>query len=336
MFFSLFHASLFSAHHSKSAIMRNLGQSIDIPISMDVPATTKMAQKGPTATRIPGIIRNHTEKWSYPERQHSLQVADEPIYRHRRKNKPYQSPYKYYLQGGGQAPNSVDVQTPGSTAFPDTSQHLRELHSVRIFRIARLLLDNQCYTPHFVEDLFSATELTGLISNHLDQQVLQKLAGNHNFTPFWANQYFREIQRKVKAPEILGLSPELQLCQNALDELMHPRHRTYNHWFLYPVDPIADGVPIYYDVVLQPMDLGTMRAKLENGEYATARNFREDFDLMIRNCKTFDQRGRACYAAGEELTRIFEGMWSNTESVAGRQRWSSMVSRYKQKINNWD
>lgn len=161
-----------------------------------------------------------------------------------------------------------------------------------------------------VQDL-GFIDLSGT-SQHLKElhSVLQKLAGIRNLTPLWANQYFREIKRKVKAPESLKMTPELNNCKLVLDELMHPRHRTYNHWFLQPVDAVVQNLPTYHETILHPMDLGTMRVKLENGDYSAASEFKEDFDLLIRNCKTFNWKGETCYTAGEELERLFNRMWS--------------------------
>ena len=35
-----------------------------------------------------------------------------------------------------------------------------------------------------------------------------------------------------------------------------------------PVDPIALGVPNYFEVIKRPMDLGTIKTKLHNNTYA--------------------------------------------------------------------
>ncbi|ROW10244.1 hypothetical protein VMCG_01772 [Cytospora schulzeri] len=152
-------------------------------------------------------------------------------------------------------------------------------------------------------------------SQHLKElhSVLQKLAGVHNFTPFWANHYFREIKRKVKAPEHLDLTPELRNCKLVLDELMHLKYGAHNHWFLKPVDSVVLNLPTYHETILHPMDLSTMRVKLENGEYRAPTEFKDDFDLMIRNCKSFNCRGGTCYTAGEEIERLFERLWSRLE-----------------------
>lgn len=59
------------------------------------------------------------------------------------------------------------------------------------------------------------------------------------------------------------------------------------------------------------MDLGTMRKKLDNGEYPNAAKFKEDFALMIRNCMAFNPVGTPVHDAGVELQRIFEEKWTH-------------------------
>lgn len=59
-------------------------------------------------------------------------------------------------------------------------------------------------------------------------------------------------------------------------------------YFLTPVDPIALGVPEYYQVIRQPMDFGTIQEKLKNGGYLNAFEFAEDVHLVWRNAIRFN------------------------------------------------
>jgi hypothetical protein len=49
-----------------------------------------------------------------------------------------------------------------------------------------------------------------------------------------------------------------------------------------------DEYPEYYEVIKQPMDYGTMKKKLENGNYRSAQGMRKDFDLIFQNCLKFN------------------------------------------------
>jgi bromodomain-containing factor 1 len=79
--------------------------------------------------------------------------------------------------------------------------------------------------------------------------------------------------------------------------------------FYEPVD--STYVPNYYKVIKKPMDLSTMRRKLENSEYPNANAFHNDFKLMMRNCQQFNPPGTVVHIAGQEMDRIFKEKWKN-------------------------
>lgn len=76
-------------------------------------------------------------------------------------------------------------------------------------------------------------------------------------------------------------------------------------------DIVKLNIPNYPKVVKKPMDLSTMKKKLDNKEYANAEKFQEDFSLMIRNCFAFNPPGTLVHTAGVELQRIFQEKWAN-------------------------
>ena len=57
--------------------------------------------------------------------------------------------------------------------------------------------------------------------------------------------------------------------------------------FRHPVDPYEDGVYDYYDVVREPMDLQTMRLRLEKGKYKTKQELYNDLDLIVFNSQLY-------------------------------------------------
>lgn len=111
--------------------------------------------------------------------------------------------------------------------------------------------------------------------------------------------------------------PEMKFCEEVLKELKHNKNWALNQYFLEPVDPVALNIPTYHSVIKQPMDLGTMTAKLDSGEYESASAFRADFHLMIKNCTKFNPEGHLVHTAGKELEKLFEKKW------AEKQAWMS-------------
>lgn len=104
--------------------------------------------------------------------------------------------------------------------------------------------------------------------------------------------------------------PEMKFCEEVLKELKHTKNWTLNQFFLEPVDPVALNIPTYHSVIKQPMDLGTMTAKLDSGEYESANAFKSDFHLMVKNCVKFNPDGHPVHVAGKELEKLFEKKWS--------------------------
>lgn len=107
--------------------------------------------------------------------------------------------------------------------------------------------------------------------------------------------------------------PEFRFCEEVLKELMKQRHYETNHWFLRPVDAVAMQIPTYHKVIKKPMDLGTMQTKLNLGEYNSAKDFENDVQLIIRNCRKFNVTGEVVNAAGR-LEELFKVKWAEKET----------------------
>ncbi|KAJ1465733.1 Bromodomain-containing protein, partial [Baffinella frigidus] len=61
--------------------------------------------------------------------------------------------------------------------------------------------------------------------------------------------------------------------------------------FLNPVDPVADGCADYLEVIRDPLDLGTIRARLEANSYSTMGEMADEVRLTFRNALTFNEDG---------------------------------------------
>ncbi|EGZ23915.1 hypothetical protein PHYSODRAFT_380813, partial [Phytophthora sojae] len=58
--------------------------------------------------------------------------------------------------------------------------------------------------------------------------------------------------------------------------------------FSRPVDPELDGCPNYLSVIDHPMDLGTIRSRVETSFYRKWGLFKKDVELVWQNCRTFN------------------------------------------------
>lgn len=139
----------------------------------------------------------------------------------------------------------------------------------------------------------------------------------------------RPRKRKIKDD---GTAEQLRFCGKLLVDLHRKQHWTIAHPFYEPVgkhhttfdtvvmcsrgsDPVKLDIPMYPKIIKKPMDMSTMRKKLESGEYPNASKFYDDFKLMIRNCFTFNPHGTPVNQAGTELQRLFDEKWKNLPTL---------------------
>ncbi len=76
--------------------------------------------------------------------------------------------------------------------------------------------------------------------------------------------------------------------------------------FVEPVNWREWGLLDYPKVVKTPMDLGTVKAKLDKGEYSSPKEFRHDANLVWTNCMTYNADGSEYYLIAHNLKKVFE------------------------------
>lgn len=84
--------------------------------------------------------------------------------------------------------------------------------------------------------------------------------------------------------------------------------------FKQPVDPIALGIPDYTEKIKHPMDLSTIKDKLENKQYESNEDFYNDMKLMFNNCYLYNGEDSPVAQMGKELEKAFEKIYNSTAS----------------------
>ncbi|KMU77316.1 bromodomain -containing protein [Coccidioides immitis RMSCC 3703] len=102
---------------------------------------------------------------------------------------------------------------------------------------------------------------------------------------------------------------ELKFCEEVIDELHKPKHYNFAAPFYQPVDPVALNIPTYHNIIKKPMDLSTIRTKLQTGQYENSKEMENDVRLMFKNCYKFNIPGDPTYNAGKKLEEIFDYKW---------------------------
>ncbi|KAL5269753.1 hypothetical protein ACHWQZ_G003278 [Mnemiopsis leidyi] len=115
-------------------------------------------------------------------------------------------------------------------------------------------------------------------------------------------------------------STELRQCHTLLKELMGRKHKASAWPFYQPVDHVNMGLHDYLTIIKKPMDLGTIRTKIEKGEYANEKEFATDMRLIFSNCYRYNPPGHDVVLMAKELESTFESRFKKiTEQAQVRQ-----------------
>lgn len=102
----------------------------------------------------------------------------------------------------------------------------------------------------------------------------------------------------------LQLAPQ-KLKTKCLDVLKVLQSHQHGWVFNSPVDPIELGLPDYFEVIKRPMDLGTIRKKLENGCYHNLEDFEGHVHLTFDNAMLYNPEGSVVYNMAKEMKDKF-------------------------------
>ena len=100
--------------------------------------------------------------------------------------------------------------------------------------------------------------------------------------------------------------PPAKLKQKCLEVLKGLQTHQHGWVFNVPVDPEELGLPDYFDIIKNPMDLGSVQKKLEKGEYHAIKDFQSHVNLSFDNAMTYNEQGSVVYDMAKELKTKFE------------------------------
>ncbi|XP_051904360.1 bromodomain-containing protein 4 isoform X2 [Hippocampus zosterae] len=99
---------------------------------------------------------------------------------------------------------------------------------------------------------------------------------------------------------------QLGYCLSLVREMLSKKHTMYAWPFYKPVDVAALGLHDYHDIIKHPMDLSTIKAKLENRQYRDPQEFAADVRLMFSNCYKYNPPDHEVVAMARRLQDVFE------------------------------
>lgn len=133
----------------------------------------------------------------------------------------------------------------------------------------------------------------------------------------------RESSRLVKLPSRLeDDDPDAQLgrllekCGQLL-KFISEKDVASGAFFANPVDPVALGLPTYYQIISEPMDLGTIQSKLDSDEIETPEEFGRLVRLVFENAMTFNvEPTHIVHQSARQLLILFNQKFRDVERMA--------------------
>ncbi|KAL6899642.1 hypothetical protein ACP4OV_006300 [Aristida adscensionis] len=132
--------------------------------------------------------------------------------------------------------------------------------------------------------------------------------GNHVIRG--AKGRFLPTKPRPEPSAVLSDEAVFKQCETILKKLMTQK---CSHIFNVPVDVVKLQIPDYYDIVKHPMDLGTIKKKLDSGSYTSPSEFAADVRLTFNNAMIYNPRGHAVHDMAIQLNKMFESRWRTVE-----------------------
>ena len=93
---------------------------------------------------------------------------------------------------------------------------------------------------------------------------------------------------------------DLKKLEEILDKIINDKNAAE---FNAPVDYVKLRLFDYPNIIKHPMDLGTCKKKLLNGEYKIFQDFMDDVNLIWENCRLYNQAGSSIVKMADALDK---------------------------------
>lgn len=115
-----------------------------------------------------------------------------------------------------------------------------------------------------------------------------------------------QIEKHIESLNNGLILPPQKLKMKCLDVLKLLQSHQHAWVFNTPVDPVELGLPDYFEVIKKPMDLGTIRKKLENGVYQKIEVFEAHVNLTFDNAMLYNPEGSVVYNMAKDMKEKFQ------------------------------
>ena len=133
-----------------------------------------------------------------------------------------------------------------------------------------------------------------------------------NLCPVVAEMLFDpNVIQKVPPPKIDHSCPIYDTWDKAAKRLVNQIWRSNGaHIFHNPIDPDRLGIPDYFEVIKEPIDLGTIKQRLNHNSYFTMQEVVDDIWRCFDNCIEYNGEdspaGERCMQVIKAYEKAFE------------------------------
>ena len=137
----------------------------------------------------------------------------------------------------------------------------------------------------------------------------------------------RESSRATKLPsrleegDPLALNARMMERCSAVLKLIREKDLLGGSFFAEPVDPVAHGIPTYHQIITNPMDLGTVQAKMDANEVDSPEEFARLVKLIFENAIKFNiDPGHIVHQAAKNLLILFNTKFNDVERLMEKKK----------------
>ncbi|XP_058032629.1 bromodomain testis-specific protein [Ahaetulla prasina] len=137
---------------------------------------------------------------------------------------------------------------------------------------------------------------------------------------FPSEEALSDTWQPTEPTENIELIEPLEYCNEILIELMSSQHAAYAWPFYKPIETTASDPEEYLNIIKCPLDLGTIKNKLDNCEYKDTQEFAADIRLMFMNYYRYHSPDHEIVSMARKLQDVFEMMFARIpdEPLTGR------------------
>lgn len=161
-----------------------------------------------------------------------------------------------------------------------------------------------------------------LAKNAPTKKNLEKLKPQPDLSAQTPNLIRRESSRQVKLPShLVDDDPEANKARmmdkcSVILAFIKEKDVKGGAYFLEPVDPVAHGIPTYHQIITNPMDLGTIQAKMDANEIESPEEFARLVKLVFENALKFNSNPmNFVHQNARELLSIFNQKFRDVERL---------------------